>query len=40
MTVYMLTSAASKAMRGNPLFNMRLQQLAPGEWCMSAVTRS
>ena len=41
MTVYMLdTNAASEAMRGNPLFDMRLQQMEPGGWCISAVTRS
>lgn len=41
MTLYMLdTNAASEAMRGHPAFDERLQALAPGQWCISAVTRS
>ncbi len=39
--LYMLdTNAASEAIRGNPLFDARLQALAPGQWCVSAVTCS
>ena len=34
------TNAASEAMRGHPQFDTRLQALAPGQWCISAVTRS
>lgn len=41
MIPYMLdTNAASEAMRGNPGFDARLQALAPGQWCISAVTYS
>ncbi|MFT3717269.1 type II toxin-antitoxin system VapC family toxin [Pseudorhodoferax sp.] len=41
MTLYLLdTNAASAAMRGHPAFDARLQALAPGRWCISAVTRS
>lgn len=41
MIPYMLdTNAASEAMRGNPVFDARLQALAPGQWCISAVTCS
>jgi tRNA(fMet)-specific endonuclease VapC len=41
MTLYMLdTNAASVAMRGHPAFDARLQALTPGQWCLSAVTRS
>jgi tRNA(fMet)-specific endonuclease VapC len=41
MTLYMLdTNAASEAIRGNPAFDNRLQALAPGQWCISAVTCS
>lgn len=39
--LYMLdTNAASEAIRGNPLFDARLQALAPGQWCVGAVTCS
>jgi len=41
MMLYMLdTNAASEAIRGNPLFDARLQALAPGQWCVGAVTCS
>ncbi|MDM0113490.1 type II toxin-antitoxin system VapC family toxin [Variovorax sp. J22R133] len=41
MTLYMLdTNAASEAIRGHPAFDMRLQALAPGQWCISAITCS
>lgn len=41
MTLYMLdTNAASEAMRGHPAFDARLQALAPGQWCISAITCS
>ena len=41
MTLYMLdTNAASEAIRGNPAFDARLQAMAPGQWCISAVTCS
>jgi len=41
MTLYMLdTNAASEAIRGNPAFDSHLQALAPGQWCISAVTCS
>jgi tRNA(fMet)-specific endonuclease VapC len=41
MTLYMLdTDAASEAIRGHPAFDARLQTLAPGQWCISAVTCS
>ncbi|MDQ0072514.1 tRNA(fMet)-specific endonuclease VapC [Variovorax boronicumulans] len=41
MTLYMLdTNAASEAIRGNPVFDARLQALTPGQWCISAVTCS
>lgn len=41
MSLYMLdTNAASEAMRGHPAFDTRLQTLAPGQWCISAVTCS
>lgn len=41
MTLFMLdTNAASEAMRGHRAFDARLQALAPGQWCISAVTRS
>ena len=41
MTLYMLdTNAASEAIRGNQAFDNRLQALAPGQWCISAVTCS
>jgi tRNA(fMet)-specific endonuclease VapC len=40
-TLYMLdTNAASEALRGHPAFDARLQALAPGQWCISAVTCS
>ena len=34
------TNAASEAMRGHPAFDIRLQALLPGQWCISAVTCS
>lgn len=41
MTLYMLdTNAASEAIRGHPNLDRRLQELAPGTWCISAVTCS
>lgn len=41
MTLYMLdTNAASEIIRGNRAFDERLQVLSPGQWCISAVTRS
>jgi tRNA(fMet)-specific endonuclease VapC len=41
MTLYMLdTNAASEAIRGHPVFDLRLQDLPPGQWCISAVTCS
>jgi predicted nucleic acid-binding protein len=41
MTLYMLdTNAASEAVRGHPEFDERLKSLPPGQWCISAVTRS
>ena len=41
MTLYMLdTNAASQAMRGHPAFDARLLQLAPGQWCISAISCS
>ncbi|MCW5221871.1 type II toxin-antitoxin system VapC family toxin [Verminephrobacter aporrectodeae] len=41
MTRYMLdTNAASEAVRGHPAFDTRLQALAPGQWCISALTCS
>lgn len=39
--LYMLdTNAASEAIRGNGLFDARLQALPPEQWCISAVTSS
>ena len=41
MTLYMLdTDAASEALRGHPRVDARLRTLAPGQWCISAVTCS
>ena len=41
MPLYMLdTNAASAALRGTRGLDERLQQLDPGEWCISAVTRA
>jgi len=41
MTLYMLdTNAASEIVRGNRAFDERLQALATGRWCISAITRS
>ena len=41
MTLYMLdTNAASEALRGHPRVDARLRTLAPGQWCISAVTCS
>lgn len=41
MTLYMLdTNAASEAMRGHAAIDARLQALAPGQWCVSAITCS
>ncbi len=41
MTLYMLdTNAASQALRGVAAVDARLQALAPGQWCISAVTCS
>jgi tRNA(fMet)-specific endonuclease VapC len=41
MTLYMLdTNVASAAMRGVAGLDMRLAQLDPAHWCISAVTRS
>jgi tRNA(fMet)-specific endonuclease VapC len=41
MTLYMLdTNAASEAIRGSRTFEDLLQALAPGQWCISAVTFS
>ena len=41
MSLYMLdTNAASEAMRGHPGIDERLRALAPGQWCISAVTCS
>ncbi|WP_265259170.1 type II toxin-antitoxin system VapC family toxin [Verminephrobacter aporrectodeae] len=34
------TNAASEAVRGHPAFDTRLQALAPGQWCISALTCS
>lgn len=39
--MYMLdTNAASEALRGHPRVDARLRSLAPGQWCISAVTCS
>lgn len=41
MTLYMLdTNIASAAIRGDAGIDARMQQLVPGQWCISAVTRS
>lgn len=41
MPLYMLdTNVASAALKGNSDLDERLQQLAPTDWCISAVTRS
>jgi len=41
MTFYMLdTNIASAAMRGDAGIDQRLQELEPGTWCISAITRS
>jgi tRNA(fMet)-specific endonuclease VapC len=41
MTVYMLdTNCVSALMRGATKLDARLMKLAPGEWCISAVTHS
>ena len=34
------TNAASEAIKGNPLFDARLQALSSGHWCISALTCS
>jgi tRNA(fMet)-specific endonuclease VapC len=34
------TNAASAALRGDPALDARLAELQPGEYCISAVTRS
>lgn len=41
MNLYLLdTNIASAAMRGDAGIDQRLAQLAPGQWCISAITRS
>ena len=41
MPLYMLdTNTASAALRGTAALDMRLQQLEPSQWCISAVTRA
>lgn len=41
MTLYMLdTNIASAAIRGDTGIDRRMRGLAPGTWCISAVTRS
>ena len=41
MTLFMLdTNIASAALRGSATLDMRLQNLAPENWCISAITRA